>query len=421
MTYNSYSDEVRYMITKTGDPCLFPDLNIPKSTANYWIQKGLTEERNISPEYISLFKRIELLEKNLKKEKELRHLLEKVKKIAPLNKETEKVIDPHKRKQIMSAIKDTLKHASIVECLKIIGLSKATYYRWTSEFSPKLNQYGYVLRKNANQLTNEEIFKLRYFLTSKKFLHFPIHSLHYYALRTQELICSLQTWYRYTKLLGITRWNRIKNKSSSYQYGEGIRAKYPNEIWHIDVTQYKLQNGKKYYLQAVIDNYSRYVLAWKLTDNIGALATLKILKEAHKKVLTLTGEIGLVMDAGTENVNRKVNKYLLSNNFKRLIAQVDIEFSNSLVEALFRSLKNNYLYHHTVNTFPQLKYRIDYYLNQHNQVIPHSSLKGATPEEILKNRWSEKKEIELKSLVQKRAKLRREENKNSDMLIMQAA
>jgi putative transposase len=41
----------------------------------------------------------------------------------------------------------------------------------------------------------------------------------------------------------------------------GIRADAPNELWHIDVTIIKLIDGTKAYLHAVIDNFSRRILA----------------------------------------------------------------------------------------------------------------------------------------------------------------
>jgi len=53
------------------------------------------------------------------------------------------------------------------------------------------------------------------------------------------------------------------------------------------------------------------------------------------------------------------------------------------------------------------------YFNQHNKVIPHNTLEGATPEEVFRQVWSEKNKEELKKLVKKRAKDRRVENKLS--------
>ncbi|MBT7609532.1 MAG: DDE-type integrase/transposase/recombinase, partial [Bacteriovoracaceae bacterium] len=49
------------------------------------------------------------------------------------------------------------------------------------------------------------------------------------------------------------------------QYMVGITKYHPNQLWHIDVTEIKVGINKKFYLQVVIDNYSRYILAYRRT------------------------------------------------------------------------------------------------------------------------------------------------------------
>ena len=51
---------------------------------------------------------------------------------------------------------------------------------------------------------------------------------------------------------------------------DGIRATKPNESRHIDVTVIKLLDGTRTYLHAVIDNFSRRILAWRLGDRTRA-------------------------------------------------------------------------------------------------------------------------------------------------------
>lgn len=48
----------------------------------------------------------------------------------------------------------------------------------------------------------------------------------------------------------------------------GIRAARVNEIWHIDVTTVVLADKSKVYIQAILDNYSRYVLAWHVSQKL---------------------------------------------------------------------------------------------------------------------------------------------------------
>ena len=49
-----------------------------------------------------------------------------------------------------------------------------------------------------------------------------------------------------------------------------------NEFWQTDFTYIVIQGWGWYYLSTVLDNFSRYILAWKLTPTMAASAALRI-------------------------------------------------------------------------------------------------------------------------------------------------
>ena len=53
----------------------------------------------------------------------------------------------------------------------------------------------------------------------------------------------------------------------------GFRATAPNDAWHVDATIIKLLDGTKAYLYAVIDNYSRKILAWTVAERLNPTNT----------------------------------------------------------------------------------------------------------------------------------------------------
>jgi transposase InsO family protein len=103
----------------------------------------------------------------------------------------------------------------------------------------------------------------------------------------------------------------------------GLRATKPNEYWHVDTTLIRLVDGSRVYLQAVLDNYSRRILAWQLSERFDTTITAAILQEAAKALPKNTVP-SAVMDSGVENVNAKVNELVSEGTIKRLLAQVDI-------------------------------------------------------------------------------------------------
>jgi putative transposase len=67
---------------------------------------------------------------------------------------------------------------------------------------------------------------------------------------------------------------------------------------------------------------------------------------------------------------------------RRTLAQVDITFSNSMIEAFWRSLKHSWLYLHSLESIESLRRLVDFYARQHNEVIPHAAFEGQTPDEM---------------------------------------
>jgi hypothetical protein len=95
----------------------------------------------------------------------------------------------------------------------------------------------------------------------------------------------------------------------------------------------------------------------------------------------------------------------------RTIAQIDIEQSNSMVEMLFHRMKHRYLFTILLSNFDSLVKGTDFNLTESNTCIPHSALKGATPEEIITGSWTEEIKMELKEKIIAARQLRIETNK----------
>jgi len=160
----------------------------------------------------------------------------------------------------------------------------------------------------------------------------------------------------------------------------GVRATKTNEIWHVDTTLIRLVGGAKVYVHAVIDNYSRRILAWQANESYDTSTTSKLLVEAAKG---LEGVVPMVyMDSGVENLNANVDALVASGTIQRILAQVDVVFSNSMIESWWRMLKHWWLYLNTLESIDDVRKQTEFYVDQHNRVIPHSAFKGQTPDEM---------------------------------------
>jgi transposase InsO family protein len=148
----------------------------------------------------------------------------------------------------------------------------------------------------------------------------------------------------------------------------------------MDVTLIRLLDGTRLYLHAVIDNYSRKLLAWELANKLDPTNTCRMLETAGRH---LVGVVPTVMaDSGVENVNNQVDELLDTGKLRRVLAQVEVSYSNSMIEAWWRCLKHSWLYLHSLDSAAAVERLVAFYVEQHNTVMPHRAFDGRTPDEV---------------------------------------
>jgi putative transposase len=136
--------------------------------------------------------------------------------------------------------------------------------------------------------------------------------------------------------------------------------------WSERLTIIRLLDGTRAYLHAVIDNYSRRILSWTLEQRLGSGGTCGILREAAVQLNDCPEQTIVVADSGSENVNGPVDNLLDDEQWTRVPAQVEITFSNSMIEAFWRSLKHSRLYLHSLDSFAARRRLTEFYVKAHN-------------------------------------------------------
>ncbi len=160
----------------------------------------------------------------------------------------------------------------------------------------------------------------------------------------------------------------------------GIRAQSANEIWHVDTTIIRLLDGSRADLHAVIDHFSRRILAWNVAASFEPAITAQLLRDACAN--PTTGQPTVLVDGGVENFNPAVNEVVESGILTRVLAQTELDFSNSMIESFWRILKHQWLFLNTLDTVATVEKLVTFYVEQHNTHMPHSAFQGQTPDEM---------------------------------------
>jgi len=234
--------------------------------------------------------------------------------------------------------------------LRVLRLSMSRYHSWKREEECGLDDVSSCPRTSPRQLTQAELQTIREIVTSDEFRHVPTGTLALLAQRLGKVFAAPTTWYR---LVRLHKWRRPRRRVHPAKPKIGVRASAPNEIWHVDTTVIRLLDGTRAYLHAIIDNFSRRILAWKMSSIFDPDATAEILLTASRGLVDETPTV--FVDGGVENFNSAVDELIDSGLLKRLLAMTEISFSNSLIESWWRSLKHQWLYLNTLDTVGAVK------------------------------------------------------------------
>lgn len=377
-TYQSYSSHIKKAIIETGNIHLYPELHIPKSTAYHWIKNGIRALDGEGTEGILTFNANSTTPPREDGEKgaELILILAKLLSIA-LQLIPSRVIE--KNVDAFKQVKLLMRKINPEDLAKIVSKKLA---RLLSEPSCKSSYDGKCLRRWPGQLGSKELIEMQRLVTAQKYAHFSISSLCLYAKRHDILHCCRDTWYRYINRFG---WERpFKMYKIPKRKTVGLRASRPNEIWHLDATQIQTTHGRIFYLQALVDNFSRLVLAWKVTSKINAKNTARLIENAFE-VHRLTKPMQLISDGGSENANHTVSTLLKNHNHPRVVhrlAKHQIDKTNAMAENFFHGLKTKHLNHCSLNNRRDIVQNAGFYIQQKNEIIPLNVFHGLTAREM---------------------------------------
>lgn len=307
-------------------------------------------------------------------------LLMRIRRLTDSRFERTQVSDPATRARLLPAAMRAERVLPRRAVLRILGISPAGYAGWKRrELGCDAPEQASCIRSTPTRLTTDEMTAIRKIATDERYRHVPTSRLAVLAERLGKVFASPTTWYR---LVRERQWSRPRLRRHPKPPKEGIRASGPDEIWHIDASQLRLADGTKVWLHAVVDNFSRRVLAWRASDRFAIESTVSVLEEAAASAVTRDVQPELITDGGVENFNAEVDGLVAAGVLRRVRALVDVRFSNSMIESWWSTLKHQWLYLHRLDSVAGVRRHVAFYVTEYNGKIPHSAFRGQTPDEI---------------------------------------
>jgi putative transposase len=282
----------------------------------------------------------------------------------------------------------------VTDTLKELGINKSTFYNWYKNYQEN-GIDGLSERKRNPEVWNRIPQAVRNKVVETALEHTTLspRELAWHITDNQNYFISESSVYRILKERGLitTPAHIVLSASDSYK----DKTTRINQMWQTDFTYFKVIGWGWYYLSSVLDDYSRYIVAWELCEGMKAPDVAYTIEKAiinsgiNPKYMPR-----LLSDNGSCYISHELKDYLRSIGMQQIHGKPNHPQTQGKIERYHRSMKNvvkldNYY------SPEELKKAIGEFIHYYNHQRYHEAINNLTPadvyhgkkETILKQRW----------------------------------
>ena len=265
---------------------------------------------------------------------------------------------------------------------ELLGLNRSTlYYRGAGESERNLT---------LMRLIDEQYLRTPFYGSRRMTWWLEKKGLDVNRKRVQRLmrIMNLEAVYPKPKLSLGGRGHKI------YPYLlRNLKVSRPDQVWATDITYVPMACGFMY-LVAILDWYSRFVLAWRLSNSLEGSFCVDALEAAlcWRQPEIFNSDQGVQFTATVFTSRLEDHGVAISMDGRGRV------FDNILIERLWRSVKHEDIYLKEYETVPQLRRGLGEYMDFYSYERCHQSLDYRTPWDVYAEALTEAEQRRLKKI-----------------------
>ena len=278
------------------------------------------------------------------------------------------------------------------QALLTLGIPKSSYYRWRKGLP-----YSGDRKRPWNRITPlEEDMVLE---VAQESPELSSRQISVWITDNKGFAVSESTVYRLLRREGLVKRRETQTTAANEYHTKTTR---PHQMWATDASYFRVVGWGYYYLVTVMDDYSRFILAWKLQKDISANSLIEVVQEAVDATgmtdVPVDDRTKLLSDNGSGYVSKAFRGYLRLVGIRHILAAPFHPQTNGKVERYQQSLKRE------VNQLPyelpsQLERAIADFVDYYNYRRYHKALSNVTPADVLYGRRAEilqrRKEVQV--------------------------
>ncbi len=273
-----------------------------------------------------------------------------------------------------------------------LGVSKSTFYEWYRRYradgAASLAPQPSQLRRFWNRIPDTERERLVEVALEKPEL--SARELAWHITDNEGYFISERSVYRILKDFDLVTSPAYIVMSAADEFKH--KTKQVHELWQTDFTYFKIVDWGWYYLSTVLDDYSRYIVSWRLTTSMTAKDVTETLDDAlvksDQEQMTVRHRPRLLSDNGPCYLSKDLREYLESKDMDHTRGAPYHPQTQGKIERYHRTMKNvvklqNYY------TPESLRLEIGKFVEYYNNGRVHESLKNVTPADVYHGRHHE--------------------------------
>jgi len=281
------------------------------------------------------------------------------------------------------------------QALMALGIPKSSYYRWRQGQPDSGNR-----KRPWNRIIPEEEDKV--LAVALESPELSSRQLATWITDNEGFSVSESTVYRILRKEGLVKRQEGQLTAAKEYHTKTTR---PHQMWATDASYFRVVGWGYYYLVTVMDDYSRFIMAWKLQKDMSANSLIEVVQEAVEATgmteVLIEDRTKLLSDNGAGYVSRAFRDYLNLVGIGHILAAPFHPQTNGKVERYQQSLKRE------VNQLPyelpsQLDKAIADFVDYYNYRRYHKALGNVTPADVLYGRREEilerRKEVQIQTI-----------------------
>ena len=290
------------------------------------------------------------------------------------------------------------------QTLLTMGIPRSTYYRWR-QGQPRARR-----GRPWNRITPNE--ERRILAVAREYPDLSSRQLAAWITDREGFAVSESTVYRILKREGLVKRQEIQLTAANEYHTKTTR---PHQMWATDASYFKVVGWGYYYLVTVMDDYSRFILGWKLQKDMSANSLIEVVQTAVDATgmtdVPVENRVRLLSDNGAGYVSRAFRDYLNLVGIGHILAAPYHPQTNGKVERYQQSLKTE------VNQLPyeipnELEKAIADFVDYYNYRRYHKALGNVAPADVL---YGRREEILTRRKEMQEQTINRRRNYNRDL------